>query len=276
MRSIASLTLFLVTAFGTSPFSTLVDEPKGDLAKLQGSWTSKVGPNKDIPVTLTFKGSSFEVKVTRPGGDTTLKGELKLDDKAEPKTYDFVNFKGPEGQEIANNLGIYKLDGDTWTTCSGGTGNDRPNKFEAGQDGPPSVATWTRVKDAAAEWPIKGDMAKFQGVRLAAAGANDEVVVKLTVKVNAYVATWDSGDGTKVELKGDLRLNEKATPNKTIDFFNTQRNDGEDARDNLGIYEIDGDTIKICVGGAGNERPTEFKKGEGGSPLLLIFTKPKD
>ena len=34
--------------------------------------------------------------------------------------------------------------------------------------------------------------------------------------------------------------------------------------------------FKTCLGGAGNERPTEFKAGEGGSPLLLKFTRKKD
>ena len=275
MRSIARLTLLAATVLGASASLTLADEPKGDLAKLQGSWTAKAGPNKDTPVTLTFKGSNFEVKIARPGGEATLKGELKVDDKAEPKTYDFVNFKGPQGEEIPDNLGIYKLEGDNWTTCSGGPGNERPTKFEAGEGGPPTLATWTRVKDAE-EKPIQGDLAKFQGVWLTRAGANDEVVVTMTVKVNAYTATWDSGDGTKVVLKGEVRVNDQATPTKTVDFFNNQRNDGDDARDNLGIYEVDGDKIKVCLGGAGNERPTEFKKGEGGSPLLLIFTKKKD
>jgi uncharacterized protein (TIGR03067 family) len=275
MRSIARFAL-LATALGASASSTLADEPKGDLAKLQGSWTGKVGPAKDIPATFIIKESKFEFKLTRPGGEVTLKGELKVDDKADPKTYDFVNFKGPEGQEFPDNLGIYKLDGDSWTTCSGGPGNDRPTKFEAGQGGPPNLASWTRVKEKAEEKPIKGDLAKFQGVWLANVGPNDEVVITMTVKVNAYTARWESGDGTSIEVKGELRVNDKATPHKTIDYFNNQRSDGEDARDNLGIYEIDGDKIKVCVGGAGNERPTEFKRADDGSTHILVFTKKKE
>jgi uncharacterized protein (TIGR03067 family) len=277
MRSIASLTLLVATAFGAATSPTFAEEPKDDLAKLQGSWTAKAGPNKDIPVTMIFKGSKFEVKLTRPDGEeATLKGELKVDEKADPKTFDFVNFKGPQGEEIADNLGIYKLDGDTWNTCSGGPGNERPTRFEAGKGGPPNLATWTRVKDAAEEKPIKGDLAKLQGTWTAPAGPNDDLAITMTVKFNAYTASWDRGDGTKLELRGELRVNEKATPHKTIDFFNTKRDDGEDARDSLGIYEFDGEKVKFCVGGAGEERPAEFKRGVDGAPHILIFTRKKD
>jgi uncharacterized protein (TIGR03067 family) len=269
----------LILAIGVSAplASSVADEPKGDLARLQGSWTTRLGPNKETLITLAIKGSTFDVKVKRPDGqEILLKGELKVDDKAEPKTFDFVNFKGEEGREIPDNLGIYKLDADTWTTCSGGPGNPRPTKFEAGEGGPPNLGAWTRVKDAAADKPLPGDLAKIQGTWQAGAGPDDQVMIKLTVKENAYTARWDPGDGTKVEIRGELRMNDKATPNKTVDFFKNQRNDGEDARDNLGIYEITADTFKLCVGGAGNERPTEFKAGEGGAPLLLKFTRKKD
>lgn len=276
MRSIATLTLMAASALAAAAAPTLADEPKGDLARLQGSWTSKVGPNKDIPITVVIKGNAIELIVTRPDGEEArLKGEIKLDEKASPKTLDWMKFTDSEGQDHPDNLGIYKFEGDSWITCSGGGGNDRPTKFEAGEGGPPMMTTWTKVKPKTEDKPIPGDLAKFQGTWLSPAGANDEVIITFTVKANTYTAHWDSGDGTKVELKGEMKLNEKASP-KTVDFVKTERKDGEDARDNLGVYAFDGDTIKVCVGGAGNERPSEFKRGEGGHPLLLIFTKKKN
>jgi uncharacterized protein (TIGR03067 family) len=149
MRPIASLTLLMAAAFGPS---SLADEPKGDLAKLQGSWTAKVGPNKDIPVIFVLKEGKIEFKITLPDGEEAkFKANFKLDDKADPKTYDVLNLKGPEGEDLGDNKGIYRLDGDTWTTCSGGPGNDRPTKFEAGVGGPPNLSTLTRVKEKAEE-----------------------------------------------------------------------------------------------------------------------------
>jgi len=276
MRSIA-ISAILITAIGSFPGPVRADEPRGDLGKLQGNWITKIGPNKDLPISLNIKESKFDLKLTRPDGqEVKLKADLKINEKADPKTFDLTNIQGSDAQEIGDILGIYKLEGDSWTTCSGGPGNDRPGKFEVGQGGPPNLSIWTRVKDKADEKPLPGDLARFQGTWLAPAGPNDEVMITMTVKVNNYTARWDAGDGTRVEIKGEMRVNEKATPNKTIDFFHSQRNDGENARDNLGIYDFDGDKIKICVGGGGNERPTEFKKGESGLPLLLIFTKQKD
>jgi uncharacterized protein (TIGR03067 family) len=120
----------------------------------------------------------------------------------------------------------------------------------------------------------KGDLAKIQGTWTAPAGPNDEVIISMTVKDSIYTVTYDRGDGTNVELKGEIKLDEKTTP-KTLDFVKTQRNDGDDSRDNLGIYTFDGETLKVCVGMPGNERPKEFTKGEDGAPMLLIFTKKK-
>ena len=88
-------------------------------------------------------------------------------------------------------------------------------------------------------------------------------------------AKWDRGDGNVIEMKGEMRVNDLANP-RTIDFFHFTKGDGEAAQDNLGIYAFDGEKIKVCVGGAGNERPTEFKADEAGSHNLLIFARKKD
>jgi uncharacterized protein (TIGR03067 family) len=271
MRAIASLTFLFAAIVTAEP--ALADEPTGDLAKLQGSWSAKVGPDKNVPITLTVKDNKIELKVTRPDGEEIkLTGQIKLDEKASPKASDWIEFTGPDGQELGDNKAIYKLEGDTWTTCSGGPGNDRPTKFEAGEDGPPNLTVWTRVKEKAEE---KSDLDKIQGTWLAPAGPNDEVMISLTIKDQKYIARYDKGDGTNVEIKGEVKIDDKGKL-KTIDFVKSERNDGEDAKDNLGIYTFDGEKFKVCVGGGGNARPTEFKKGDEGTPMLLIFAKKKD
>ncbi len=275
MRTGASLSLFVATAFGLATAPSSADEPKGDLARLQGSWAAKVGPNKDLSATAAIKGNAVEITVVRPEGeDIKLKGEIKVDDAAGPKTLDWVKFIGPQGNELPENHAIYKLEGDSWTVCAGGPGNDRPSKFEAGEGGPPNLTTWTRVKakEKADEKPIKGELARFQGSWKAEA---NDVAIGMKVKGNAVTARWERGDNTQVELKGEIRLNDQADP-KTIDFFGFKNASGEDLKDNLGIFAVDGEKIKVCVGGPGNERPTEFKAGEGGPPTLLIFARAKE
>lgn len=275
MRTTAFLALIVAPTLGApSP----ADEPKGDLAGLQGTWTAKVGPNKDVPITLVLKGDAAEITVSRPDGeDIKLKGKVKVDDQASPKTLDWVDFKDRQGDNVPANLAIYRLEGDKWTLCSGGPGNDRPSKFEAGEGGPPMLNTWARVKDdRPAEKPIAGDLGKFQGTWTAKAGPNNEdVAITLTIKGNTVDTRWERGDGTELVLKGEIRVNDRADP-RTVDFFNFKRSDGQESKDNIGIYAFDGDKVKICVGGPGNERPTEFKASDGGPPNLFLLTRKKD
>jgi uncharacterized protein (TIGR03067 family) len=43
----------------------------------------------------------------------------------------------------------------------------------------------------------------------------------------------------------------------------------------LGIYEIDGDTMKACFDVMGKKRPTEFKSAGGSGTMLVTFKKKK-
>ena len=41
------------------------------------------------------------------------------------------------------------------------------------------------------------------------------------------------------------------------------------------IYELDGDTLKVCYDLSGKGRPTEFKTAEGTQLFLVIYTREK-
>jgi uncharacterized protein (TIGR03067 family) len=255
------------------------DDPpvKGDLAKLQGSWSAKVGPEKNIPVTLTVKGRSVTVTFTTPQGEErTLKGEIVLNEAAKPKAIDWVKFTRPDGEEAPPNLGIYTLEGDEFTVCSGGPGNERPAEFKAGEGGPPQLFTLKRDKGkddkGKDKEEIKGDLAKLQGEWTAKAGPEKNIPVTLAVKGRSVTVTFTTPQGEERTMKGEIVLNEAAKP-KAIDWVKFTRPDGEEAPPNLGIYTLEGDEFTICNGGLNNERPTEFKAGEGGPPQLFVFTR---
>jgi uncharacterized protein (TIGR03067 family) len=64
-------------------------------------------------------------------------------------------------------------------------------------------------------------------------------------------------------VEGTFKLDPAAKP-RAIDIILTNREDA------LGIYEVEGDTLKMClVEATGNERPTEFA-GKGQQILLVL------
>src|SRR5947207_4222433 len=109
--------VLLVLAVG---FLLAADEPKKaekkDVSELEGTWVVvkmvRGGQENDGAQgdELTIAGNQFTVK--RKNGD--MKGTVKLDAKAKPKTIDLVLTDGPQ-QGTAQ--GIFKLDKDRLTLC---------------------------------------------------------------------------------------------------------------------------------------------------------------
>jgi uncharacterized protein (TIGR03067 family) len=60
---------------------------------------------------------------------------------------------------------------------------------------------------------------------------------------------------------------------KTIDWLAGGRNGPSEPL--LGIYELDGDTLLLCWGKKGQERPTEFKTATGPGDWLWVLKQAK-
>jgi uncharacterized protein (TIGR03067 family) len=121
----------------------------------------------------------------------------------------------------------------------------------------------------------KSDLDKLQGKWKAMVGPNKDIPFTLVVKDKTASVTITTPDGQERSFKGEVKLDEKKSP-KQIDWVKFTRPDGTEAEANLGIYELKGDEFKVCNGGPGNSRPTEFKAGEMGPPNLILFTRAKD
>ena len=242
----------------------------GDLAKFQGEWTAMVGRDKNIPITIEIAKEKVTVKGTVNEQDFSVKGEVVLNDKANPKTIDWVKFTSPQGEEVKDNLGLYTLDGDTLTVCSGGPGNPRPTEIKAGEGGPPNLIVFTRrkVEPKPREEAPKGDVAALQGKWKALIGPNKDQSLVVTFKESKAEAKHTGENANEFEVKGEYTINESASP-KTIDFVKLKGENGDEIGDNLGIYKIEGESLTICAGGPGGPRPTEFKAGDGGEQARL-------
>ena len=119
----------------------------GDLARLQGCWSTTAGPRRDIGVALTVEGSEVKVRITLPrGGVLNAAGELRIDETTVPHALDWVHFRGLDGQDLPDIPAIYEFDGDTLRVCNGGPNNARPEEFKPGEGLLADVLTFRRTQ----------------------------------------------------------------------------------------------------------------------------------
>jgi uncharacterized protein (TIGR03067 family) len=119
----------------------------------------------------------------------------------------------------------------------------------------------------------KQDLERLEGTWVAtSAEANGEAFsdeatksMKLVVKGDKYTFTM----GGEHE-KGTLKLDPTKKP-KTIDIHITEGT--EKGKTQLGLYELEGDTLKVCVAEAEKDRPKEFGSKEGSGHGLLVFKR---
>lgn len=114
----------------------------GDLESLRGTWitTSLVSdgktlvdpkmPGKDAqPTRWSFEGNRWSV---RHGSAIVASGIFHVDPTKTPRTIDILDESGEVNEHTK--LGIYRLEGDTYTCCLATPGHPRPVTFsgEAG------------------------------------------------------------------------------------------------------------------------------------------------
>jgi uncharacterized protein (TIGR03067 family) len=74
----------------------------------------------------------------------------------------------------------------------------------------------------------------------------------------------------KVAGQGTMKLDASKKP-KAIDAFPA----GSTGKPLLGIYEIDGDRLKLCFAGPGKDRPTAFTSEAGSGHTLSVWVREK-
>ncbi len=109
--------------------------------------------------------------------------------------------------------------------------------------------------------PVEGELAgeKFPDEQLKA--------MKLTMKDGKYTVTVG-----EVLDKGSYKLDAAAKP-KAIDITGSEGpNKGKRF---LAIYELKGDTLRVCYDLAGKKRPTEFKTEKDTQQFLVTYKREK-
>jgi uncharacterized protein (TIGR03067 family) len=93
------------------------------------------------------------------------------------------------------------------------------------------------------------------------APADDLARVKLEVKGQEYVVQRSDG-----EDKGRFELFPDQQPKR----MDVTTNNGDRMQ---AIYELSGDTMRVCYGINGAPRPTEFKSTDGSNQILAVYKR---
>ena len=131
---------------------------------------------------------------------------------------------------------------------------------------------WT----SSAEDDVKNEMSRLEGEWLMVSGeASGQALPQELVKTGKRVAR----DGeTAITLGGQVYFKAKFTIDpakkpKAIDYTMTEG--PTKGQTHLGIYELEGDSVKFCFAAPGKDRPTEFTAKEGSQRTLSVWKREK-
>jgi uncharacterized protein (TIGR03067 family) len=132
------------------------------------------------------------------------------------------------------------------------------------------------VGAAGAQNDAKMEMTRLEGEWSMVSGeANGQSMPKETVKGGKRVAK-DAETvitmGGQIYFKAKFSIDPTKMP-KAIDYVMTEG--PTKGKTHLGIYEMEGDTVKFCFAAPGRVRPTEFTAKEGTQNTLSVWKREK-
>jgi uncharacterized protein (TIGR03067 family) len=268
LRFLPPISAILVVAVAVAAVQE--DVPKKDVAKLQGTWkvVALEAGGKKAPEE-SFKEKRFLIKgdkISLSGNSENLR-PYRLDAAAKPRAIDI-----PGDVEKEFSKAIYEVNGDKLKLCfSQSTKLDRPKDFNT--EGTRYLCfTLKRVK--ADKKKQKGDGEKIQGKWIVVESyykgkksVDDDASPVYTFSGKKLIV--GDGKGTNavftIELRPDLKPRE-------LDLIVTL---GDKKLTAKVIYELSGDTLKICSGRSDEERPKAMGTASDDERSLEVFKRVK-
>lgn len=252
-----------------------------DLRKLQGTWRvaalrmdgAQIPAGDFAQAEIIVTGDRFQ----STGMGAVYEGTLQLRPRTKPKGLDMLFDTGHAAG--VRNVGIYRLDGDSWTICLATYGTTRPAGFVSNPGSGVVLETLTRRMEKKAEAPGKraarerspgsasrpspldGTWRMTAGVFNGAPMSPD--MLKWCTRITAGAVTTVMA-GPQTMLKAAFTIDLSAVP-PHIEYENLE---GSNARKmQAGIFRVKDDELEICMAAPGKARPSEFasSKGDGRS-----------
>ena len=256
-----------------------------DIDLLQGTWTvtelelegQKMAGALLANARIVIKGLRFN----STGMGVEYKGRLVLDTSTNPRQFDMKFDAGPEKGNT--NLGIYKLDGDTWKICLAMRGTVRPSRFAStsgsgfavetlirgGADVIPKAKARPAAKTKQKNKPNAAPATEFEGEWRMVSGVMDGIPMdESTVQWVKRVTVGNETTvyaGPQVMMKFEVTSDSSKSP-KTIDYINT--GGANKGKSQLGIYEFKENLLRICIAAPGGPRPAQFQSTPGSGRTL--------
>jgi uncharacterized protein (TIGR03067 family) len=133
------------------------------------------------------------------------------------------------------------------------------------------VPGWTEEKET-----IKKDMAQLQGEWLMVSGSSDGQ--SMPAPVAKKMKRVCKGDEVTTTIGGQIFFKAKISidPSKKPRTMNYQMTEGlTKGQEQLGIYELEGDTFRSSFGKPGAERPTDFTSKAGDGRTVSVWKRNK-
>jgi len=259
---------------------------RDELEKLQGTWNivtlemdgSKMDADAFTGSKIIVKGARF----TTVAMGATYEGRLKLDLTKTPKTIDLLFTEGPEKGNTS--LAIYELNRDTWRMCLTLRGDQRPSKFATAPGSGLALETLRREKAWAKPSAEPGVSAappgepipELEGEWAMLACTRDGHPLDKSMMNSAKRVTRGHDTtlffGQQVFMKAQITIDRSQAPT-AIDYLLTYGQGS--GKTQYGIYQIEGDTLKIGFSSPGDSRPADFTTTPGDGRTVTAWRRIK-
>ena len=152
MRTIRiALFIGLAAATISSAWADENEAVKKDLAQLQGEWAMVSGsadgqPMPDLLLKQMKRVCKGDMATVTMGGQIYIKAKITIDPLKKPKTIDYQMTDGfTKGKK---QLGIYEGEGESFKSCFGKPGAERPTDFTSQPGDGRTLSVWKREKPA--------------------------------------------------------------------------------------------------------------------------------